>query len=54
MTMNDLVADMLTRVRNAVRNQQKTTEVIQSKLDDMACAKFRDDDASNIFYDLVE
>ena len=32
MTMNDLVADMLTRVRNAVRNRQKTTNVIQSKL----------------------
>ena len=32
MTMNDLVSDMLTRVRNAVRNQAKTVEVLQSKL----------------------
>jgi len=32
MTMTDLVADMLTRTRNALRNHQKTVEVIQSKL----------------------
>ncbi len=32
MTMTDLVADMLTRIRNAVRNKAKSVEVIQSKL----------------------
>ena len=32
MTMNDLVADMLTRIRNAVRNKAETVEVIASKL----------------------
>jgi len=30
--MTDLVADMLTRVRNALRNRSATVEVIQSKL----------------------
>lgn len=32
MTMTDLVADMLTRIRNALRNRSATVEVIQSKL----------------------
>ena len=32
MTMTDLVADMLTRIRNALRNKSATVEVIQSKL----------------------
>jgi small subunit ribosomal protein S8 len=32
MTMTDLVADMLTRIRNATRNKSATVEVIQSKL----------------------
>jgi small subunit ribosomal protein S8 len=32
MTMNDLVADMLTRLRNALRNHAETVEVIGSKL----------------------
>lgn len=32
MTMNDLVADMLTRTRNALRNRSQTVEVIHSKL----------------------
>jgi len=32
MTMTDLVADMLTRIRNAVRNRQQTVEVIQTKI----------------------
>lgn len=32
MTMNDLVADMLTRIRNATRNKDATVEVIRSGL----------------------
>ena len=32
MTMTDLVADMLTRTRNALRNKSATVDVIQSKL----------------------
>jgi len=32
MTMTDLVADMLTRIRNAVRNKSNAVDVIQSKL----------------------
>jgi len=32
MTMNDLVADMLTRMRNALRNRQATVEVLGSKM----------------------
>jgi len=32
MTMTDLVADMLTRIRNALRNRSAAVEVIQSKL----------------------
>jgi len=32
MTMTDLVADMLTRIRNAASNKSATVEVIQSKL----------------------
>ena len=32
MTMTDLVADMLTRIRNALRNKSAAVEVIQSKL----------------------
>jgi len=32
MTMTDLVADMLTRVRNALKNHAPTTEIIQSRL----------------------
>ncbi len=32
MTMNDLVADMLTRMRNALRNRAASVEVIGSKL----------------------
>jgi len=31
MTMNDLVADMLTRIRNALRNHAETVEVLSSK-----------------------
>jgi len=30
--MTDLVADMLTRIRNALRNRSKTVEVLHSKL----------------------
>jgi len=30
MTMNDLVADMLTRIRNAVRNKSATVDVIKT------------------------
>lgn len=32
MTMTDLVADMLTRIRNAVRNRGKAVEIIHSNL----------------------
>jgi small subunit ribosomal protein S8 len=32
MTMNDLVADMLTRTRNALHNRRETVDVIGSKL----------------------
>jgi len=32
MTMNDLVADMLTRMRNALRNRSETVDVLGSKL----------------------
>ena len=32
MTMTDLVADMLTRMRNALRNHDAIVEVLQSKL----------------------
>ena len=32
MTMTDVVADMLTRIRNAVRNKEDTVEAIGSKL----------------------
>jgi small subunit ribosomal protein S8 len=32
MTMNDLVADMLTRIRNATRHKEETVEVIGTKL----------------------
>jgi small subunit ribosomal protein S8 len=32
MTMTDLVADMLTRVRNALRNRKPTVEVVRSNL----------------------
>ncbi|MFW6158423.1 MAG: 30S ribosomal protein S8 [Planctomycetota bacterium] len=31
MTMNDLVADTLTRIRNALRNREPVAEVIRSK-----------------------
>jgi small subunit ribosomal protein S8 len=32
MSMNDPIADMLTRIRNAVRNQSKETKVLNSKV----------------------
>jgi len=32
MTMNDFVADMLTRIRNALRNGSETVEILGSKL----------------------
>ena len=32
MTMNDLVADMLTRIRNALRARSETVEVLASRL----------------------
>mgnify|MGYP001075425443 CR=1 FL=1 len=32
MSMNDPIADMLTRIRNAVRNQAKETRVLNSKV----------------------
>ena len=32
MSMNDLTADMLTRIRNAVRNNAKTVTVVSNKL----------------------
>jgi small subunit ribosomal protein S8 len=32
MTMNDFVGDMLTRIRNALRNREETVEVLRSKL----------------------
>ena len=31
MTMNDLIADTLTRIRNALRNRDSTVDVIRSK-----------------------
>ena len=40
MTMTDLVADMLTRIRNAASNKSAAVEVIQSKLN-LAIAKDR-------------
>lgn len=32
MTINDLVADMLTRIRNAVRNKESKVEILHSNL----------------------
>lgn len=32
MTINDLVADMLTRIRNAVRNKENKVEILHSNL----------------------
>ncbi len=32
MAINDLTADMLTRIRNAVRNREKTVHAVSNKL----------------------